>query len=105
MNWKCCNCGEELGETTATGRLKIIVRRRRSYVNGYLVGFPVTTSCPNCGEINEVGSMYDVCGSQLPSPQAEMPSVGQVCDDEGEDVCCEDSNGIKTLFKPSSTVV
>jgi phage FluMu protein Com len=47
--WRCTHCGKLLAVMRGD-RLHIRLARRHEY----LVGFPVTSVCRNCGTLNEV---------------------------------------------------
>lgn len=49
QEWRCTQCGKLLAVMRGD-RLHIRLARR----NEYLVGFPVTSVCRNCGTLNEV---------------------------------------------------
>ena len=48
QRWQCCKCNKLLGVFRGD-------RLHLSFARGpeYLVGFPVTCSCPRCGALNE----------------------------------------------------
>ena len=70
MIWRCNNCGEPLGETLTTGEMKLKLTKAKSYI----VGYPITTSCVKCRELNKISSSNEVCEYLLPSTEAEMVS-------------------------------
>lgn len=85
MIWRCNNCGEPLGETLSTGEMKLRLTKAKSYI----VGYPITTSCVKCRELNKIASSDEICEYLLPSAEAEIPST------DGEVSCSDEQNAIE----------